>query len=139
MREKGLALSERAQAELKVITDAVKEIMDLSLRAFTEGDEEALTAVEPLEQVIDGLKESLRSQHILRLQQGDCTMEVGFVWADLLTDLERTSDHCSNVAGGVLDLHIHNMNIHENVRAVKADEGAFKEKYLAYRQKYALV
>ena len=139
MRQKELVLSDKAKAELKVITDAVLEIMNLSLTAFTEGDADALNAVEPLEQVIDGLKEKLRSQHILRLQQGDCTMEVGFVWSDLLTNLERTADHCSNVAGGILDLHSHNMNIHENLRAIKADEGTYKELFTAYQQKYALI
>ncbi len=138
MKQKELSLSSAAKGELKVITDAVREIMDLCLQAFCEGNEQALYAVEPLEQVIDGLKEKLRTQHIVRLQRGDCTVEVGFVWSDLLTNLERTADHCSNVAGGILDLHNHNMNTHETLRAVKADEGAFKQQYLAYQEKYAL-
>ena len=69
--------------------------------------------VEPLEQVIDGLKEQMRTRHILRLQQGLCSIDAGFIWADLLTNLERTSDHCSNIAGCVIDMAQGNMNIHK--------------------------
>ncbi len=138
MREKGLTLSEDGKAEMAVMMSAVNEILTLSLDAFVEHIPQATMMVEPLEQVIDGLKEVLRTRHIQRLQKGECTVEVGFVWSDLLTNLERTSDHCSNVAGGLLDLASHNMNIHENLRALKADDEQYKKTYKTYAAKYAV-
>ena len=139
MQAKGLSFSDAAKAEIKVLTSAVDEILDLSLKAFRDHDTVALAAIEPLEQVIDGLKEQLRTNHILRLQQGNCTIDAGFVWADLLTNLERTSDHCSNIAGGIIDFDRSNMNIHENVRALRAANKEYKEKYESYLDKYAIV
>lgn len=90
MNSKDLKFSESAMKELGVLTDAVEEILDLALRAFLDEDVEAASKVEPLEEVIDGLKEQMRTRHILRLQQGDCSIDAGFVWSDLLTNLERT-------------------------------------------------
>ncbi len=138
MRQKELVLSESAKAELRVLFAAVDEILALSLDAFVERIPQAIHMVEPLEQAIDGLKDTLRTRHIQRLQKGECTVEVGFVWSDLLTNLERTSDHCSNVAGGLLDLANHNMNIHENLRAIKEDDASFRRLYAQYTEKYAL-
>ena len=97
LKAKDLTLTGKAQKELQIICMAVGEILDLSLKAFVDNDMQAAHEVEPLEQVIDDLKEQLRTKHILRLQQGECSMEAGFVWADLLTNLERTSDHCSKI------------------------------------------
>ncbi|MBP3587506.1 MAG: Na/Pi cotransporter family protein [Clostridia bacterium] len=136
LREKNLSFSEKAAQELKTMTDAVSEILDLALGAFLNG--ENMDLVEPLEQVIDGLKETLRSNHIKRLQQGECTIDVGFVWTDLLTNLERTSDHCSNVAGCMIDLRSHDMNMHENLRSVKRIGESFQENLERYSKKYAL-
>ncbi|MBQ1950943.1 MAG: Na/Pi cotransporter family protein [Clostridia bacterium] len=138
MRDKGINFTDAAKRELAILAAAVNEIMDLTLRAFVEGDAQAVAAVEPLEQVIDNLKETLRSNHIQRLQQGDSTMDIGFVWGDLLTNLERTADHCSNVAGGLLDLASHNMNMHENLRAMKRDNNGYATAYAMYKDKYAL-
>ena len=138
MNTRGFTFSDSAMKELHVMTSAVKEILDLSRRAFVEGDKRALASIEPLEQIIDGLKEQLRTNHILRLQQGSCTIEVGFVWSDLLTDLERTADHCSNVSGCLIDLERHDMNIHENIRALKADNKDFRQGLAHYSTKYAL-
>ena len=87
MNSKDLKFSESAMKELGVLTDAVEEILDLALRAFLDEDVEAASKVEPLEEVIDGLKEQMRTRHILRLQQGDCSIDAGFVWSDLLTNL----------------------------------------------------
>ncbi len=136
--EKGLALSDAAKAELKVIVGAVGEIMELSFSAFIGHDLDAAYQVEPLEEVIDDLKEKMRTRHILRLQQGVCSIETGFIWSDLLTSLERTSDHCSNIAGCVIDLHNHNMNTHEALRSAKVDFADFGKLYAAYAEKYAL-
>lgn len=138
LQEKGLHFSQAAAQELRVLTDAVEEILALALRAFEQSDEEALAAVEPLEQVIDSLKEQLRTHHIQRLQRGACTIDMGFIWSDLLTNLERTSDHCSNIAGCVIDLVHHDMNIHQNLRAMQSAGETFREKMDGYRKKYAL-
>ncbi len=138
MREKEISFSPAAQKELGVLTAAVSEILSLSLDAFRTGSPEAVYAVEPLEQVIDRLKELLRTNHILRLQQGECTVTVGFVWSDLLTNLERTADHCSNIAGCLMDMQSRDMNTHAHVRALKASGEGFMKKLEAYSNKYAI-
>ena len=103
MREKGISFSPAAQKELKIMCSAVSEILDLSLKAYETNDVKLAKQVEPLEEVVDTLKEQLRMRHILRLQNGTCTIELGFVWADLLNSLERVADHCSNIAGRVIE------------------------------------
>ena len=138
LREKEIAFSGSAKDEMRTLVSAVREILELTLSAFTTGDVDAIVSISPLEEVIDNLKDSLRSAHIQRLQQGDCTIDAGFIWSDLLTDLERVSDHCSNIAIGIVDLSHHDMNIHENLRAIKADDEHFRQAYAAYQQKYAL-
>ena len=138
MREKKLAFSAAADAELAVITSAVREILDLSLAAFLDNDMEAASMVEPLEQVIDGLKEKMRTRHIFRLQQGGCSMETGFIWSDLLTDLERTADHCSNIAGCIMDLRNQSMNLHESLRNMRQEDPQFRDRYAVYVEKYPL-
>ena len=138
IRTKSIILTDAATNELRTMTAAVEEIVDLALRAFYENDADTITSVEPLEQVIDRLKETLRSNHIARLQKGQCSIEAGFVWSDMLTALERTSDHCSNVAGCMIDFNKKNMNMHQTLRAIKKGDAVFQEKYVAYEQKYAL-
>jgi len=138
LREKKLSFSEQANTEIAVISAAVDEILDLSLTAFINDDLEAASLVEPLEQVIDGLKEQLRARHILRMQKGGCTIEAGFVWADLLTDFERTADHCSNIAGCVLDMAHQKLDLHEYLREVRTTSSDFKAKYETYVRKYSL-
>lgn len=138
MKEKGLAFTDAAVSELTVISSAVNEILDLSLTAFLNDDLRSAYMVEPLEQVIDELKEKLRTRHIRRLQQGDCSIDAGFVWSDLLTNLERTSDHCSNIAGGVIDFAHNNMNIHESLREFRNGSEGFQQKFKEYARKYTL-
>ena len=138
LRDKELSLTPSAAEEIRVLCDAVDEIVALAGRAFVENDLNAARDVEPLEQVIDRMKEELRTRHIRRLQQGGCSIEAGFVWSDLLTNLERTSDHCSNVAGCVIDAAEYNMNIHQSLRVAKSDSPYFKEKYAFYADKYLL-
>ena len=135
---KELSLSDQASRELSVLTGAVSEILDLSLDAFLRNDLGPAGLVEPLEQVIDELKEQLRTAHILRLQQEKCSIEAGFIWSDLLTNLERVSDHCSNIAGCVIDMHEGNLNLHESLRAMKEDREKFADRYLTYRKKYSV-
>ena len=138
LNQKKLKFSDAATGELDIMLSAVREIVVLSFRAFTENDPQLALQVEPLEQVIDDLKEKMRSRHILRLQQGSCSIETGFIWSDLLTSLERIGDHCSNVAGCVIDLHRHDMNIHESLRALKARDPDYKIRYQNYSHKYDL-
>ncbi len=136
MQEKSIAFSPEATKELDNLINAVSEILSLTEKAFTENNISAAVDVEPLEQIIDRLKENMRSAHISRLQKGECSMETGFVWADILTNLERTSDHCSNIAGGVIDGERHNLNIHENLREIKAFSTHFKDQYQLFEKKY---
>ncbi len=138
MREKDLTFSPAAQKEISVLTSAVSEILDLSLEAFRTGDIQTIYSVEPLEQVIDRLKEILRTNHILRLQQGECTIHVGFVWSDLLTNLERTSDHCSNIAGCLIDMQSQDMNTHAHLRALKTSNEEFMKQLEFYSNKYSI-
>ena len=138
LSQKGLKLSDAAKHELSVLVSAVKEIVELSFQAFRDNDLEKAYQVEPLEQVIDDLKEKLRLHHILRLQQGSCSIETGFVWSDLLTALERVGDHCSNIAGCVVDLAHHDMNTHEALRSARIENENFGEQYRAYAKKYSL-
>ena len=138
MNEKKLEFSDAAKAELAVLTAAVTEIVNLSFTAFLHKDLDAAYRVEPLEEVVDDLKEQMRTRHILRMQQGHCSIEAGFVWSDLLTSPERVSDHCSNLAGCVMDLSHHDMNTHEAVRAAKLDYSNFGELYHAYTDKFRL-
>ncbi len=138
MKEKNVDLTAAARSELEVISSAVREILDLALTAFLYDDIQAAEKVEPLEQVIDSLKEKLRTSHIRRMQQGRCSIDVGFIWSDLLTNLERTSDHCSNIAGCVIDISHQNMNIHESLREFKSDNENFRIRFEEYSKKYAL-
>ncbi|MBQ2725581.1 MAG: Na/Pi cotransporter family protein [Clostridia bacterium] len=138
LKQKKLSLTEGADKELAVLFDAVTEVVDLTFKAFSENDLEAAAKVEPLEQVVDGLKEQLRQNHIARLQRGECTIEAGFIWTDLLTALNRTSDHCSNVAACVLDTAEGNLNLHEFLRDIKENDEYFKKEYRAYQQKYVV-
>ena len=98
---------------------------------------DAAVRIEPLEEVIDDLKLHLRDQHILRLKNGDCTVEAGFIWSDLLTNLERVSDHCSNVAACVLDASRDTMNVHKLVREMK-NSASFERLYAEYTRKYTV-
>lgn len=137
MHDKQLEFSRSAKYELSVMTAAVGEVMDLAVKAFAENDAQAASCVEPLEQVVDDLKNELRTRHILRMKKSECSIEAGFVWSDLLTNLERVSDHCSNVALCVLDLKKHTLSTHETQHERK-DVPEFAEQYRRYSEKYAL-
>ena len=138
LRAKGLTFSRAAQSELDVLSRAVRDILQLALRAFREKDTAAAGQVEPLEQVIDALKEQMRTRHILRMRQGQCSIETGFVWCDLLTDLERTSDHCSNIAGCVIDAAQHNLNLHETLHNMHHSDGEYRRQFDACAEIYRL-
>ena len=138
MKAKELEFTQAAKRELSVIISAVSEVLDLTQEAFEKDDAALALRVEPLEQVIDDLKETLRTGHILRLQQGECSSVAGFVWSDILTNLERTSDHCSNVAGCIIDMSHHELHLHESQREFRNTSEDYRQNYLRYRSKYAL-
>ena len=138
LQQKGLAFTESAAKELEILSAAINEILDLSTNAFIYNDLESASKVESLEQVIDGLKEQMRTRHILRLQKGECSIDAGFVWSDLLTNLERTSDHCSNIAGCVLDMAQNKLNFHETLRNFRNYSDEYKENFEKFAKKYAL-
>ena len=138
LHEKNLKFSDSARHELKVLATAVDEIITLSFEAFRNNDLETAYRVEPLEQVIDDLKEKLRIHHILRLQQGSCSIETGFIWSDLLNALERIGDHCSNIAGCIVDMAHNNMNMHEALRSARTENEHFSEQYRDFAAKYSL-
>ena len=138
LREKKIELSDSAKRELAVLSTAVDEILILTKQAFIDNNVSVAYNVEPLEQVIDGLKRHLRNSHIIRLKDGECTVEAGFIWSDLLTDFERVSDHCSNLAIGVIDASAHNMNAHSALRHIRHDSTTFNKKVEEYHAKYSI-
>lgn len=136
MKAKELEFSAEAKKELSVLTNATAESLDLTYSAFTENDIHSAVAIESLEQVIDALKDKLRTNHAIRLQQGICSIELGFVWADILTGLERVSDHCSNIAGCILDQSDSSLELHSSVRAILKNNPEYEPIYADYTQKY---
>ncbi len=136
--DKSMQFSEQAKQELNTMISAVSEIIGLTTLSFCNNDLSAAAKVEPLEQVVDLLKSQLRARHIVRLQKGECSIEAGFVWADLLTDLERVSDHCSNIAGCVIEMAHESMDLHEYLHKVKSDSPEYTKMYNAYAEKYSI-
>ncbi len=137
LKEKKIDLTPGAREELRTLCAAVQEIAGLAVESYAQNDIGLAQEVEPLEQVIDGLKSTLRDRHIIRLKKGECTIEAGFIWSDLITNLERTADHCSNIAVCVLDAAQNNMNQHAMMLHLKGDEH-FKERLGEYAAKYTL-
>ena len=139
MHEKGLSFSASALDQLDVIIAAVTEVLDLSTRAFFNDDVALAARVEPLEDVVDDLRAELKTQHIERLQRGGCTIELGFIFTDLLTNFERISDHCSNIAAYVIQTAMHTMAMHEYMHVLKdMDSGRYEGMRKEYLEKYRL-
>lgn len=137
--DKEITFSQKAKDDLKVITQAVSETLDLAVNALVNDSLEDAKRVEPLEQVIDVLKRVIKNGHISRLRQGDCTMELGFILSDLLTNYERVSDHCSNIAVCFIEISNDSFETHEYLNNIKEDdENEFKELYEAYLKKYSI-
>lgn len=136
LREKGIEFTEQAKAELKNIIAAVDESVSLAVKSFTEDDLTAASAVEPLDQIVDVLKSRLRSNHIQRMQKGECSIEAGFIWSDLLNNLERVSDHCSNIAGCVIEMSHSSLDLHGYLKTVKAGSPEYEEQFREYSDKY---
>ena len=138
MDEKKIVFSDGAVAELNVLERAIRHITLLAYNAFVNKDIDSAFKVEPLEQVVDFLKEEIRTRHIRRLQRGECSIEAGFVLNDLLTAMERVSDHCSNIAGCIMDSSMHNLNLHETLNEYKHNSRKFNESYEAFMKQYTL-
>lgn len=138
MQQKGIAFSAAALQEYATMAGAVREVTALAYDSFVSGDVQAARQVEPLEQVIDDLKEEMRTRHIRRMQQGSCGIEAGFIWSDLLTNLERVSDHCSNIACCMIEGADHNLHRHEVLQSIRGSGEIFDREYSSYRQKYVL-
>lgn len=138
LKRKGMVFTSEAQAELNTLVEAVTEIMDLSFKAFTDNDVSLAVKIECLEEIIDDLKDKMRRNHTKRLQKGVCNLEIGFVWADLLNNLERISDHCSNISGAVVDLQHHDLNTHSALRSIRHSGEEYDELYIEYKEKYSV-
>ncbi len=138
IRDKNISFSDSAVAELAVLRQAVDKVLELTERCFVDTDMHLATTVEPLEELIDDLRDQIKLRHTIRLQKSLCSIELGFILSDILTNLERVADHCSNVAGGVLDMAQTDMHLHESIRAIRADKTIFEERYQGYAQQYSL-
>ena len=126
-------------AELGVMINAVNEILDLALEAFDNNDMDKAFLVEPLEQVVDNLKALLKKQHISRLRKNECTIELGFVLSDLLTNLERVSDHCSNIAVCLIEVAHDSLDMHSYLQTLKAHHNKeFENNLELYANKYSI-
>lgn len=139
LREKKIEFSAQAKKELLVVFKAVTEILDTAIDSFANDDVQIATKVEPLEEIIDKLNDEIRSRHVDRLQSGDCTIQLGFVLSDLLTNCERVSDHCSNIAVYTLQSNSEKLDAHKYLRKVKSEAtGEYVDLYNAFDEKYAL-
>lgn len=136
---KGLIFSPAAQGELKVFSSAIREIVENTVDVFEREDNEKAVIVEPLEEVVDDINLMLKSRHIARLREGECTIELGFVLSDITTNFERVADHCSNIAIHVIQMDEDAMEAHGYLDTLKRDEDpVFKKKYAEYKEKYRL-
>ena len=139
MHNKNIHFSDEAKKEIAVITNAVTEILNMTVDSFINDDIELASHVEPLEQVIDTLNKKLKARHVARLQSGECTIELGFVFTDLLTNYERVSDHCSNVAVYTMQLPSDKLDAHKYLAKIKnAETGTFVDDFNMYTEKYSV-
>ena len=139
IHDKNIVFSEDAVHELGIITNAVREVVSLATEALVKQDLNIAKKVEPLEQVIDKLKYKIKNHHIKRLREGDCTIEMGFILSDLLTNYERVADHCSNIAVCLLEIDNNSFETHEYLNHVKQDgENEFFEQYDLYKKRYSI-
>ncbi len=140
MHDKKIDFSDAAKAEIKVFSSALTEILNNSVEAFLNEDLDEARLIEPLEEVIDALQADIRARHVQRLQEGTCTIELGFVLSDLLTNMERVSDHCSNIAATLIQTKNETFDMHSYLQSVKAADGnqEFNEHVKEYSQKFAL-
>lgn len=139
MYAKELQFSDKAQSELAIMQKAIHDILKITMLSFNEEDLKLAAQVEPLEEVIDELSMDMKQRHIKRLREGKCTIELGFVLADISTNFERVSDHCSNIAVCLLEVSEDEFDTHAYMDELKQEDNIdFKGKVMAYRERYRL-
>ncbi len=139
MNEKKISFSQDAKDELENLNDAISEILSITVKSFKNDDIELAEIVEPLEEVIDEIIDHVKSHHIDRLTKGDCTIELGFILSDMLTNYERISDHCSNIAVAVIEAQREMFDAHEYLNNVKKNgEGRYYEYFEKYKKQYSV-
>ena len=139
IKDKSLVFSDEAKAELDVLYAAVTEIVTITEEALTTSNLELAARIEPLEQVIDDLRDDIKIHHIHRLKKSECTVEHGFVLSDILTNLERVSDHCSNIGGCLIEMAKNDtLDLHDYLHRVHVGGMEYKELFGEYKAKYAL-
>ena len=139
MHNKEIHFSDDAQGEIDVISSAVRRVLHMSIESFTSGDVNLAFQVEPLEQVVDHLRGVMKNRHVARLQEGSCTIELGFIFSDLLTSFERVSDHCSNIAACMIELQHGSYDTHEYLNSIKNGQNSeFVEIYNDFLKEYVL-
>lgn len=139
IHEKNIIFSKQAQEELEIMTAAIKEIISLTVEAVVHNKIDLAKSVEPLEQVIDFLEAELKNRHIKRLKEGVCTIEQGFIFSDLLTNYERISDHCSNIAVCMIQVNESSFDTHQYLKGIKAEEtGEFSKAFDKFMSKYQI-
>ena len=137
MANKGIAFSNIAKGELGVMGSAVSEIVGFATDIVATEDLKLASKVEPLEEVIDGLETELKMRHVRRLKDGNCTIELGFIFSDLITNYDRVADHCSNIAACVIQISVASFDMHEYLSVVKS-ETPFAEQYQVFKDKYTI-
>ena len=139
IKEKKISFSSEANHELEVLQNAVSEILDITYTSLIKNDLKLATDVEPLEEVIDDLRDKIKLNHIIRLQKSECTIEHGFVLSDLLNNFERVADHCSNIAGCVVEISRYEaLDMHKYLSQMKHGSKEFSDKYESYKAQYSL-
>ena len=139
MHDKKIEFSSEASREVSVMRAATAEILRLSYESLIDNDIKKAALIEPLEQVIDDLKETIKRNHIIRLQKSECTIEHGFILSDLLNNFERVSDHCSNIGGCVIEISEYDaLDMHKYLEDIRENGEDFEEKYKAYKAEYSL-
>ena len=139
MNQKDLHFSKKALEEMEVFSKALKDIVEATCTAFVEADLEKARRIEPFEQVIDGLSIELKQRHVHRLRKGKCTIELGLILEDIITNYERISDHCSNIAVCMIRVNEDGFDTHEYLDVVKEEKAPwFEEEFYALSRKYAL-
>lgn len=139
LQQKNMQFSPKAETELDILSSAVREAVDISFDAFKSNNKKEADKVEPLEELIDTLSVELKARHIRRLREGKCTIELGFAHSDILNNLERVADHCSNIAVDVIQSDQLEFDAHEYLDRIKnKDNQQFARDYKAYKEKYRL-
>ena len=139
LQQKNMQFSPKAETELDILSSAVREAVDISFDAFKSNNKNEADKVEPLEELIDTLAVELKARHIRRLREGKCTIELGFAHSDILNNLERVADHCSNIAVDVIQSDQSEFDAHEYLDRIKnKDNQQFARDYKAYKEKYRL-